>query len=486
MTLSPLYLSMLRQITPVRFAFLAALIGVCLITVDSSQAEQAPPQSQTAPAVSDSAQNQNEDAPSASSGDDTTAGENAESQPAAQKQTNAPPPSTDDGELATTVKPDEAGEPGDTTDPAPSQIDADKNTADKTDAGASTPGSPAAKESTANASALDGPVWVNVPTNTLMGAVLVILAIASLVGRYLRRQPTEYVNPALVRRFRQRLNAWWLMFSILVFGFVLQPIGTVVLFCLVSFWALREFITMTPTRRGDHRALFWALIVITPLQYALIALETSVTWRTGSVGLYGIYSILIPVYSSLLIPARVAISGDSKRFLERSAQITFGLLICVYSLSFAPALINLNLQYSDGTPFTGSRAGVLFFLILVSQLSEILQWTWGHLVGRKQIAPEVSSSRTWEGFAGGTLSTGMIGAALCWVTPFTFWEAACLSIVISTMGMFGGMTMSAIKRDRGVNDYGTLVLGHAGVLDRIDSLCFAAPVFYHLTRFYFT
>lgn len=326
-----------------------------------------------------------------------------------------------------------------------------------------------------------GPVWVNVPTNTLMGAVLVILAIASLIGRYLRRQPTEYVNPALVRRFRQRLNAWWLMFSILVFGFVLQPIGTVVLFGLVSFWALREFITMTPTRRGDHRALFWALIVITPVQYLLIALETSVSWT----GLYGIYSILIPVYSSLLIPARVAISGDSKRFLERSAQITFGLLICVYSLSFAPALINLDLHYSDGTVFSGSRAGVLFFLILVTQLSEILQWTWGHLVGRRKIAPEVSSSRTWEGFIGGTLSTGMIGASLCWVTPFTFWEAACMSMVVSTMGMFGGMTMSAIKRDRGVNDYGTLVLGHAGVLDRIDSLCFAAPVFYHLTRFYF-
>ncbi|HBE72118.1 MAG TPA: phosphatidate cytidylyltransferase [Planctomycetaceae bacterium] len=319
-----------------------------------------------------------------------------------------------------------------------------------------------------------------------MGAVLVVLAIASLVGRYLRRQPTEYVNPALVRRFRQRLNAWWLMFSILVFGFVLQPIGTVVLFGFVSFWALREFITMTPTRRGDHRALFWALIVITPVQYLLIALETTIRWNSPQTSLYGIYSVLIPVYSALLIPARVAISGDSKRFLERSAQITFGLIICVYSLSFAPALVNLDLRHSDGTPFTGSRAGVLFFLVLVSQLSEILQWTWSQLVGKRRIAPEVSSSRTWEGFAGGTLSTGMIGASLFWVTPFSFWEAACLSMVISTMGMFGGMTMSAIKRDRGVNDYGSLVLGHAGVLDRIDSLCFAAPVFYHLTRFYFT
>ena len=106
-------------------------------------------------------------------------------------------------------------------------------------------------------------------------------------------------------------------------------------------------------------------------------------------------------------------------------------------------------------------------------------------MGRSIIAPEIRSSRTWEGFAGGTLSTGLIGAALYWVTPFSFWVAACMSMVIGAMGMFGGMTMSAIKRDRGVNDYGSLVMGHAGVLDRIDTLCFAAPVFYHLTRFFY-
>lgn len=337
-----------------------------------------------------------------------------------------------------------------------------------------------------NAAALE-PKWLNTLTLTLLGVVLTILGIASLVSRYLRRQPTEYVNPALVKRFRQRLNAWWLMCAILVFGLLLQPIGTVVLFGLVSFWALREFITMTPTRRGDHRALFWALVFFTPAQYLLIALEhANVTWRARPINYYDLYSIMLPVYASLLIPARIALSGDAKRFLERSAQITFGLLICVYSLSFAPALINLKLTTSDGTPWSGSPAGLLFFLVLVSQLSDIMQWTWGHLVGKQVIASEVSTSRTWEGFAGGTLSTGLIGAALYWVTPFHFWESACMSMVIGVMGMFGGMTMSAIKRDRGVNDYGSLVMGHAGVLDRIDTLCFAAPVFYHLTRFFFS
>ena len=358
----------------------------------------------------------------------------------------------------------------------------------KADAGGADGGAPGHIETaTGSVGALD-PEWLDTQTKVLLGVVLVTLGIASLVGQYLRRQPTESVNPALVQRFRQRLHSWWLMCAILVFGLLLQPIGTIVLFALVSFWALREFITMAPTRRGDHRALFWALIVITPLQYVLIGLEhAGLHWSNGrSIDFYGLYSIMIPVYASLLVPARIALSGDHKRFLERSAQITIGLLICVYSLSYAAALVNLHLCSSSGLPWTGSPAGLLFYFILISQLSDILQWTWGHLVGRRIIAAEVSSSRTWEGFTGGTLSTGLIGAALYWVTPFSFWEAACMSMVIGVMGMFGGMTMSAIKRDRGVNDYGSLVMGHAGVLDRIDTLCFAAPVFYHLTRFFFS
>jgi phosphatidate cytidylyltransferase len=333
------------------------------------------------------------------------------------------------------------------------------------------------------------PRWLNdIPTNALLGAVLVTLAIASLIGQWLRNQPSESINPALVRRFRQRLNSWWLMCAILVFGLLLRPIGTVILFGLVSFWALREFITMAPTRRGDHRALFWALIVFTPLQYVLIALSLG-EWRWASgkpIDFYGLYSILIPVYASLMVPARIAISGDHKRFLERSAQITVGLLICVYSLSYAPALLDLELTTSSGVPWNGSVAGLLFFFILVSQLSDIFQWSWGQLVGKTLIAADVSASRTWEGFAGGTLCTGLLGALLYWATPFQIWEAACMSMIVAVMGMCGGMTMSAIKRDRGVTDYGSLVLGHAGVLDRIDTLCFAAPVFYHLMRFFFS
>jgi phosphatidate cytidylyltransferase len=134
----------------------------------------------------------------------------------------------------------------------------------------------------------------------------------------------------------------------------------------------------------------------------------------------------------------------------------------------------------------GSNAGLLFYFVLIVQLGDVFQYAWGQFLGRRVIAPEINASRTWEGFFGGVASTTLVGGLLWWATPFRLWEAACLSLVTAVMGFAGGITMSAIKRDRGVTDYGTLVQGHAGVLDRIDSICFAAPVFFHLTRYYFS
>ena len=336
-----------------------------------------------------------------------------------------------------------------------------------------------------NASGVSDAHWFDFPTIMLATVVMLALGIASSVAHYLTRNPNPLINPAMVQRFVHRLWAWWLMFAILIAGLFMHRTGTIILFGFVSFWAFRDFITMTPTRRGDHRALFWSLVVFTPLQYDLIALSHIELSNGKIIDLYGIYSIMIPVYASLFIPARIAIAGDHKRFLERSAQIQSGLLICVYCLSFAPALLDLKLATSAGVPWSGSNAGLLFFFVLISQVSEVLQWAWSRLRGRHVIARDVSSSRTWEGVMVGTLSTGIIGALLFWVTPYTPWQAAVMAMVVSWLGFAGAMTMSAIKRDRGVHDYGSLVLGHAGVLDRIDTLCFSAPIFYHLTRIFF-
>ena len=307
----------------------------------------------------------------------------------------------------------------------------------------------------------------------LAGVVVGLLLVATAIGQVLRRQPQLGLNPAAVDAFNSRLQAWWIICCLLAVAFWSEVL-TVALFGFVSFWSLREFITLTPTRMGDHRALFWVFFFFTPLQYVLLWLDGREDYDT-----YGLYSILIPVFALLFIPMRIALAGDPKRFLERVAKIQCGLLICVYCLSFAPAL--LYLQWKD-TVYS-ERARLLFFFILLSLMSEALQFIWGRIYGRHVVAPEINATRTWEGLLGGTASTALVGMSLWWATPYTqLWHVALVSMLTAVMSFGGAMTMSAIKRDRGVKDYGTLVQGHGGLLDRIDSICFAAPVFYHVTR----
>ena len=329
--------------------------------------------------------------------------------------------------------------------------------------------------------------WHDQRTYLLLAVVIVALGIATIVGWILSSREKVGIESALIRRFNHKIIVWWMMEAIFVFGFVLNRLGVVVLFGLISFWALREFITMTPTRRGDHRTLFWVFFIFTPLQYVMIWLGSDPPSHLGGdrgIDYYDYYSIFIPVYASLFIPARAAIAGDYKRFLERSATIQSGLLICVYSLSYAPAILDLKLVQTDGTPWDGSTVSVLIFLVLIAQLASVFERAWGKLAGRHVIAERINASRTWEGFLGSMVTTGIVAAALSWATPFHWWEAGILGAVVTVMACAGTMTMSAIKRDRGVTDTGTLVQGHAGVLDQIDNICFAAPVFYHFTRFF--
>jgi phosphatidate cytidylyltransferase len=273
-----------------------------------------------------------------------------------------------------------------------------------------------------------------------------------------------------VANLNARIRAWWVMVLIFVVAVAAGRLVTIILFALTSFMALREFVTLTPTRLGDHRALFWAFFIVTPLQYYLVA-----------IGWYGLFSILIPVYAFLLLPVRSAAAGDCGNFLARTAEIQWGLMICVYCVSHAPALLTLRI---DG--YENAGALLLFYLVLVVQISDVLQYVWGKTLGRRPIAPKVSPNKTVEGMIGGVLTASLIGGGLWWATPFEFWQAALFSLVITMAGFFGGLVMSAIKRDRGVKDYGQTIEGHGGVLDRIDSLCFAAPFFFHLTRFFYT
>lgn len=305
----------------------------------------------------------------------------------------------------------------------------------------------------------------------LTGGVILLLLIGSVTGWALSRRTLSESGRKTVDNLNARMRAWWVMTAVFALALLTGGIGSIVLFALSSFMALREFVTLTPTRLGDHRSLFWAFFVITPLQYVLLSVE----W-------YGLFSIFIPVYVFLLLPIRSAVAGDTERFLERAAKIQWGLMICVYSLSHAPALLTL-LNIPN---YVGENGKLLYYFVMICELSDVMQYTFGKLFGRHLISPAVSPNKTWEGLIGGISATVAIGAALWWATPFTPWESAGMSLAICAMGFGGGLVMSAIKRDRGVKDWGASIAGHGGVLDRIDSLCFSAPVFFHLTRYYFT
>ncbi len=326
-------------------------------------------------------------------------------------------------------------------------------------------------------------------TLVLLAAILALLGITYLVGQYLQGQPEATVNKGIVQALNNRVRAWWMMYAVMgaTLFFDSHRILAVLFFFLISFWALREFITLTPTRLGDHRALFWGFFIFTPLQYLLVWLGRDTYTCLGITFDAGVlFSNLIPVYAMLFIPARVAFAGDHRRFLERTAKIQAGLYLCVFALSHAPALLDLTFVDSDGKPWSGGSAGVLLFFILVVQMGDIFQFLWHQFLGKTVIAPAISPNKTWEGFIGGALSATLIAMGLWWVTPFTPLQAASLGLLLGVMGFSGGMAMSAIKRDRGVQDYGTLVEGHVGVLDQFDSICFAAPIFYHVARFFFT
>src|SRR6185312_10879868 len=271
---------------------------------------------------------------------------------------------------------------------------------------------------------------------------------------------------AIVENMIARTNAWWAMVAILMVAFVVGRVSTIVLFTFMSFFALREFITLTPARPGDHNALSLAFFAIIPLQYYLIWID----W-------YALFAIFIPVYAFLLLPSISVLAHDTENFLERAAKIQWGLMIAVYCVSHAPALLMLDIP-----GYAGQAPLLLFYLMLIAQISDVLQYVFGTLFGKTKVAPLVSPNKTVEGLVGGGLCTILIGAAMWWITPFTPLQSGAMAFAIVAMGFLGGLVMCAIKRSMGIKDWGTMIRGHGGMLDRLDSVCFSAPIFFHLTR----
>jgi phosphatidate cytidylyltransferase len=282
----------------------------------------------------------------------------------------------------------------------------------------------------------------------LLGVVLGLLVAASAIGWMLRHYVTGETGRATVDNINARIRAWWLMALVFGVSVATGALGSILLFTLISFLALREFVTLAPTGPGDHRALFWCFFVATPLEYFLI-------W----IGWYGLFSILIPVYISIFVAVRTVLAGDTQRFLERTATTQWGLMICVYFVSYVPALLMLRIP-----GYEHQNAALIFFLVLVVQLSDVLQFVWGKSVGKRLVAPSISPNKTWEGLAGGVLSATAVGTALYWATPFGPMQAALMAFLVT------GLRLAHRRPRRGPGPNRLPLLCRAGLLSHDEVL----------------
>ncbi len=301
------------------------------------------------------------------------------------------------------------------------------------------------------------------------GLVLALLA-ATLGASALQRWGRMTGRKAIiVQTLFARINAWWAMLVALSLAGLAGRAGIVVLFALVSFSALREFLTLTAKRRADHWLLMFSFFVALPGQYLLLGF-----------GQVGLLTIFIPVYAFLFLPVLAAVKGDTSGFLSRVAETQWGLMLCIFAASHVPALLWIEIPGYDGKEIL-----LISWLVIVVQAGDIAHFVVPRLLGRTRIAPKIHHSRSWEGFLG-ALGTGvLVGTALAWITPFALWAAALLALAVAMLGYGGGMVMAAIKRDKGVADWGHLLPGQGGFIDRLDSVLFAAPMFFHLVHFFF-
>ena len=295
-------------------------------------------------------------------------------------------------------------------------------------------------------------------------AVVAILVAFTLIGEALRlRCPPGQSNP-VVEAFNMRVHTWWGLAILLTLAVLLGRIGILLLFAFASFAALREFLTFAHKRRADHLSLALGCFVVLPLQYVFVGL-----------GWTALFAVFIPVYAFLLLPIVSALRGDPTGFMGRVAETQWGLMICVFCISHVPALLTYDMA-------GGSDRSILLivFFAMVVQLGDVFEYYAGRKFGRRRIAPNLSP-KTVEGMVVGVLAAALIGAVLSWVTPFGILGAAAMAALASLVGMFGSLVFSAIKRDKGVKDWSHLIPGQGGLLDQLDSVIFAAPVFYHVT-----
>ena len=294
------------------------------------------------------------------------------------------------------------------------------------------------------------------PGGPVLWLVLGLLALATLWVSGIRRHSSS-------QELKQRVQSWWVIIGLFIVGAMLHATVAMFFFGLISYLALKEYFTLIPTRRTDRRIIFYAYLSIL-FQYGFAGVQ----W-------YGMFIIWIPVYLFLLLPFRQVLIGETKGFLEHTSRVQWGLMMFVFGLSHIAYMMTLP-------PLPGAEAGgreLVLYLVVLTELNDVLQYLWGKSIGRRKIVPKVSPNKTVGGFAGAFVTISLLAVALSFLTPFTWYEALFAGMLISGAGFVGDVVISMIKRDIGVKDSGSMLPGHGGILDRVDSLTYTAPLFFH-------
>lgn len=303
--------------------------------------------------------------------------------------------------------------------------------------------------------------------------VLALISIAAFLSTFRSRADRDEEWLAELRDFRKLLSTSWFMVVVFWLAWAAGDAVATVLFGLIAFFALREFITLSPTRRADHRSLVLAFFVVLPVQF----------WLAGTRH-FDLFTVFVPVYVFLALPLASALGGDTQRFLERNAKLQWGIMVCVYGMSHVPALLLLDFRRPD---WQGKGAFLVFFLVFVVQTCMLVQHVLTRRLKRPASIPEVSRSFNWSSWLLGMLLGSLLGGLLSFITPFKPGQAVAMAFIACAAGSMGHLVMKALKRDRGVPAWGhrASVTGANGLLDRVDALCFGAPIFFHSVRWYF-
>lgn len=305
--------------------------------------------------------------------------------------------------------------------------------------------------------------FFSTPLHDAIGGIFALLIFASIITAILRRTAPGEATLELSRR----VNSWWVMIGIFTFAILTNRVVSTVFLGFTAFLALKEYLSLIPTRRADRRVLLWAYLAIPP-QFYFAHIES-----------FGFFMVWIPVWVFLFIPARITLGGVTEGFLRAVGTLSWGLMMTVFALSHTAMLLAFGTSRGFG-------AGPLLFLVALTQFNDVAQFTWGKLFGRHKIVPSVSPKKTWEGFLGGLLTSTAVAALTGpFLTPMDREWSALAGAMIAVAGFLGDITLSATKRDLGVKDASSLIPGHGGILDRADSLIYSAPVFFHFMNYFY-